>query len=114
MEAWAAPFQAQFGHALDFGMGLHAGRVAVGRVGFEETTTFTAVGEVVNTASRLQEHSKVAGARLVLSRDAARLAGVLDRLGTPEEIPVRGRSASLAVLHVPRPAALWGAPQVSS
>ncbi len=114
MEAWATPFQAQFGHALDFGMGLHAGRVAVGRVGFEETTTFTAVGEVVNTASRLQEHSKVAGARLVLSRDAARLAGVLDRLDSPVEIPVRGRSVPLAVLPVARPAALWGTPPVSS
>ena len=46
-------------------MGLHAGRVALGQVGYEDTTTFSAVGEVVNTASRLQDHSKVVGARLV-------------------------------------------------
>lgn len=106
MEAWNEAFQAQFGHALDFGMGLHAGAVAVGQVGFEDTTTFTAVGEVVNTASRLQDHSKVVGARLVLSADVARLAGMQDRLGTPGAITVRGRSQPLDVLHVARPSSL--------
>ena len=72
--------------------------------------TFSAVGEVVNTASRLQDHSKVVGARLVLSLDAARLAGVADALGMPEEVQVRGRSQPLQVLHVKQPSQLWGAP----
>ncbi|HQQ71581.1 MAG TPA: adenylate/guanylate cyclase domain-containing protein, partial [Alicycliphilus sp.] len=93
---------------LDFGMGLHAGRVAVGRVGYEDTTSFTAVGEVVNTASRLQDYSKVAAARLVISLDAARLAGVADGLGDPVPVQVRGRSQPLQVLHVRRPSELWG------
>ncbi|MDA8523520.1 adenylate/guanylate cyclase domain-containing protein [Acidovorax sp. NCPPB 4044] len=108
MDAWTGAFHAQFDQALDFGMGLHAGAVAVGQVGFEDTTTFTAVGEVVNTASRLQDYSKVAGARLVLSLDVARSAGAQDALGTPERIAVRGRSQPLPVLHVARPSALWG------
>ena len=108
MDAWSKTLDAQFGLALDFGMGLHAGRVALGRVGYEDTTTFTAVGEVVNTASRLQDHSKVVGARLVMSLQAARLAGVADRLGAPEQVQVRGRSVPLQVLHVKQPSRLWG------
>lgn len=108
MDAWSQTLNAQFGLALDFGMGLHAGRVALGRVGYEDTTTFTAVGEVVNTASRLQDHSKVVGARLVLSLQAARLAGVADVLGAPEQVQVRGRTAPLQVLHVKQPSRLWG------
>lgn len=107
MDAWGESFAAQFGHALDFGMGLHAGRVAVGRVGWGESTTFSAVGEVVNTASRLQDYSKVAGARLVLSLQAARGAGVEQALGLPVEVAVRGRSQPLEVLHVPHPARQW-------
>ncbi|PIF92574.1 adenylate cyclase [Acidovorax sp. 62] len=110
MDAWSETFRTQFGQSLDFGMGLHAGRVALGQVGYEDTTTFSAVGEVVNTASRLQDHSKVVGARLVLSLEAARLAGVADALGTPEEVQVRGRSQPLQVLHVKRPSQLWGPP----
>ncbi|UCU99073.1 adenylate/guanylate cyclase domain-containing protein [Acidovorax radicis] len=108
MDAWSKTLDAQFGLALDFGMGLHAGRVALGRVGYEDTTTFTAVGEVVNTASRLQDHSKVVGARLVMSLQAARLAGVADVLGAPEQVQVRGRSVPLQVLHVKQPSRLWG------
>ena len=108
MDAWSAGFEAQFGQRLDFGMGLHAGPVALGQVGYQDTTTFSAVGEVVNTASRLQDHSKVAAARLVLSLDAARHAGVDGQLGAPECLAVRGRSEPLAVLHVERPSALWG------
>ncbi len=108
MDAWSETLGAQFGLALDFGMGLHAGRVALGRVGYEDTTTFTAVGEVVNTASRLQDHSKVVGARLVMSLQAAQLAGVANALGAPEQVLVRGRSAPLQVLHVKQPSRWWG------
>ncbi len=104
MDAWGAGFEAQFGHRLDFGMGLHAGRTAVGEVGYLETTTFTAVGEVVNTASRLQDHSKAADARLVVSVFAAQQAGMADRWGCPHTVQLRGRAEPLEVLHVPRPA----------
>lgn len=99
MDAWSAAFEAQFGQRLDFGMGLHAGRAAVGEVGYLETTTFSAIGEVVNTASRLQDHSKKASARLVLSLFAAEQAGAADDFGAPELLAVRGRTAPLQVLY---------------
>ncbi|KEH11072.1 hypothetical protein GY15_29950 [Delftia sp. 670] len=107
MQEWSASFEAQFGQPVDFGMGLHAGRAAVGRVGFEHTTTFTAVGEVVNTASRLQEYTKSAQARLVLSLEVARRAGVADGLGEVRQVQVRGRSEPLPALHVARPGLQW-------
>jgi adenylate cyclase len=107
MQEWSHTFEAQFGQPVDFGMGLHAGRAAVGRVGFEHTTTFTAVGEVVNTASRLQEYTKSAQARLVLSLEVARRAGVADGLGEVRQVQVRGRSEPLQALHVARPGLQW-------
>ncbi|HEY0201249.1 MAG TPA: adenylate/guanylate cyclase domain-containing protein, partial [Burkholderiaceae bacterium] len=70
LDIWGEEFKRAFGQPLDFGMGLHAGPVVLGRVGYQDNTTFTAVGEVVNTASRLQDHSRVAAARLVVSLDA--------------------------------------------
>jgi adenylate cyclase len=103
MNAWSEGFEAQFGQRLDFGMGLHAGRAAVGEVGYMETTTFTAIGEVVNTASRLQDHSKMAASRLVVSLFAAEQAGAADTLGPAQTLNVRGRSEPLQVLY-PQPA----------
>ena len=99
MDAWSEGFEAQFGQRLEFGMGLHAGRAAVGEVGYLETTTFTAIGEVVNTASRLQDHSKTAASRLVVSLFAAQQAGIADAMGAPESLTVRGRSEPLEVLY---------------
>ncbi|OUM00956.1 adenylate/guanylate cyclase domain-containing protein [Variovorax sp. JS1663] len=103
MDAWSKGFEAQFGQRLDFGMGLHAGRAAVGEVGYLQTTSFTAIGEVVNTASRLQDHSKQASARLVLSLFAARQAGMADAFGDAELLAVRGRTEPLEVLYVHGP-----------
>ena len=103
MDAWSEGFEAQFGQRLEFGMGLHAGRAAVGQVGYLETTTFTAIGEVVNTASRLQDHSKTSASRLVVSLFAAQQAGVADAMGPAETLAVRGRSEPLRVLY-PQPA----------
>lgn len=109
MQAWGQSFHAEFGQTLEYGMGLHAGSVALGRVGFENTTSFTAVGEVVNTASRLQEYSKIAQARLVLSAQVARLAQVRATLGESQQVQVRGRTEPLEVFHVVRPAEHWQA-----
>lgn len=107
MDAWSEGFEAQFGQRLAFGMGLHAGRAAVGEVGYLETTTFTAIGEVVNTASRLQDHSKTAASRLVVSLFAAEQAGVANAMGPAEALAVRGRSEPLQVLYSqPAPLAL--------
>ncbi|WPH19764.1 adenylate/guanylate cyclase domain-containing protein [Variovorax paradoxus] len=98
MDAWSEGFEAQFGHQLEFGMGLHAGRAAVGEVGYLDTTTFTAIGEVVNTASRLQDHAKTAASRLVVSVFAAQQAGFAHAGGQVEMLAVRGRSEPIAVI----------------
>lgn len=98
MDAWSESFEAQFGQRLEFGMGLHAGRAAVGEVGYLDTTTFTAIGEVVNTASRLQDHAKAASSRLVVSLFAAQQAGLTHKMDEVDMLRVRGRSEPLAVI----------------
>ncbi|WP_244541472.1 adenylate/guanylate cyclase domain-containing protein [Rhizobium tibeticum] len=41
------------GHAIGFGIGLAMGWATVGRIGYEERVDYTAIGHVVNLASRL-------------------------------------------------------------
>jgi adenylate cyclase len=41
------------GHSLGFGIGLAMGRATVGRIGYESRLDYTAIGPVVNLASRL-------------------------------------------------------------
>jgi adenylate cyclase len=69
---------------LRLGVGLDVGRAYVGNVGSGEVKDFTAVGDVVNTASRLQ--SAAGAGQIVMSE---RLFGRL------EKSPVDAESASL-------------------
>ena len=41
------------GHAIGFGMGLAKGPATVGRIGYEGRSDYTAIGNVVNLASRI-------------------------------------------------------------
>ncbi|HZR70301.1 MAG TPA: adenylate/guanylate cyclase domain-containing protein [Burkholderiales bacterium] len=85
----------EFGQRFGFGMGVHAGPAAVGEVGYRDTRTLSAVGDAVNTASRLQELAKRYGARLVISEPVARGAG-LDTTGLQARtLEIRGRTTPL-------------------
>ena len=97
MEALNETMQREFGKRLDFGIGIHAGMAAVGTVGYRETRTLTAVGDAVNTASRLQELTKHFGTRMVLSEDVLLHAGREAQECVAHDIDVRGRRGRLKV-----------------
>ena len=101
MEALNDTLVHEFGRRLDFGIGIHAGTAAVGTVGYRETRTLTAVGDAVNTASRLQELTKHFGAHLVVSEDVLRHSGRKHDDLVPHEIDVRGRRGRLTVYALP-------------
>jgi adenylate cyclase len=86
---------------IRIGIGLHVGRTIVGEMGYGKTVTVTAIGDAVNTASRLEDETKQFGVQLVVSDAVAALAGV-DLSGFPaRELDIRGREETLAVRLVP-------------
>ncbi|MDY0883980.1 adenylate/guanylate cyclase domain-containing protein [Dongia soli] len=80
---------------LRIGIGIHVGTVIVGEMGFAGAQALTAIGDTVNTASRLENATKEFDCQLLLSSEVAALAGLrLDDL-TPHDIPLRGRSKNV-------------------
>ncbi len=85
---------------LRIGIGIHVGSAIVGEMGYARATSLTAIGDAVNTASRLEAMTKEYQAQLVISEEVARYAG-LEPIAYPRhEIMIRGREAPLAILVV--------------
>jgi adenylate cyclase len=82
---------------LRIGIGLHFGATIVGEMGYGKAVSLTAVGDAVNTASRLESASKEYACELVVSEDLVSRAGI-DLAAFPRhEIALRGREQMLAI-----------------
>ncbi len=85
---------------LRIGIGIHIGPAIVGEMGYAAAVSVTAVGDTVNTASRLESISKEFAAQLVVSADVAARAEADLSAWRREAVAVRGRREPLAVFIV--------------
>jgi adenylate cyclase len=82
---------------LRMGIGIHVGPVIVGEMGHRRARSLTAIGDPVNTASRLEALTKEYASQLVVSDDVTRLAGIDLSSFPSHEIEVRGRTTTLSI-----------------
>lgn len=79
-------------------VGLHYGEAIIGNFGGKGRIQYTALGDTMNLAARLEAANKQLGSSILISREAASYSsGVLFR--PLAEIVVRGRSASVEVVE---------------
>jgi adenylate cyclase len=85
---------------IQIGIGIHSGPAIVGSIGSPQRLEFTAIGNTVNIASRMQGLTKTTGRPLVVT------AAVRDRSGALfsfEELPpqeVRGIDGQVVIFAV--------------
>lgn len=95
---------------LNIGIGIHTGTVILGRVGDAgetgSTQRITALGDAVNTASRLEAVSKDLSAQLVVSAQTIAASGINFAKKRRKVIRIRGKENEVSVLVFKRASAL--------
>lgn len=82
------------GKEFDIGVGIHMGRAVAGTIGSSERYEYTFIGDVVNTASRLDGLSKRLGYRIIVSDKVVNLlpAELREKFMDLGQQRVRGKS----------------------
>jgi len=85
-------------HEIGVGIGLHTGEATVGYIGSERRSEYTAIGDTVNTASRLESNSK--GGEILISDATAKAARSRYALKPREPIAVKNRQQPIDLWEV--------------
>jgi adenylate cyclase len=91
---------------IRFGIGINGGEVIVGDIGFRDHIVFTALGDAVNVAARLQDMTKSLGCEAICSDEVRATAGLLPDALPRQDVEIRGRSGPISVCVIARADAL--------
>ncbi|HZQ12820.1 MAG TPA: adenylate/guanylate cyclase domain-containing protein [Pseudolabrys sp.] len=93
-------FASDLREPIAFGIGIHGGEVIIGDIGFKEHTVFTALGDPVNVAARLQDMTKALHCQLVVSDEVCAAAGLAGAALPRSQVSIRGRDEPMVVRAV--------------
>ncbi len=82
------------------GIGIHTGNAVVGEIGTAKKKEFTAIGDTVNVASRLEGETKAMSCVIVASAETVRAAGARVVTGRHDYLKVKGRAEPVEVYEI--------------
>src|SRR5208282_4006520 len=91
---------------IQFGIGIHGGEVIIGDIGFRDHTVFTAIGDAVNVAARLQDLTKTLNCAAIVSEEVCKTSGMAADALTRTEVSIRGRDEPMTVRMATDPTVL--------
>ena len=97
-EALQKELEEKFGRTVSFGVGVHYGPAVVGNIGAPNRMDYTAIGDTVNTAARLEANAP-GGCIYVSHTVAEALEGRVRFTSLGDTVPLKGKAAGFEVLR---------------
>lgn len=89
----------KYGRTVGFGIGVHCGQAVVGNIGTKIRMDYTAIGDTVNTAARLESNA-TAGQILISRAVAEQLEGRIKVTSLGNTIKLKGKAEGFEVLKL--------------
>lgn len=89
----------KYGRSVSFGVGVHCGKAVVGNIGADIRMDYTAIGDTVNTAARLEANAKAG--EVLISRDVYdALQGRIRAVSLGSSIQLKGKSRQFEIFRL--------------
>ncbi len=85
---------------IRFGIGIHGGEVIIGDIGYRDHMVFTALGDAVNVAARLQDMTKGLACEVIFSEEVHKTAELSADALPQHDVDIRGRAEPMIVRAV--------------
>lgn len=85
---------------FDVGVGIHSGEAVIGNIGSSSRMEYTAIGDTVNLASRLEGKTKETHCAILASVDTVVAAGAAVRTGSRHILTVKGRGEPVEAFEI--------------
>ena len=89
-----------YGRPIKMRVGVNSGRALVGNIGSDNRLNYTAIGDTVNIASRLEGANKIFGTGIIIGEATRRAAGDAIVVRELDMIAVYGRAEGIAIFEL--------------
>lgn len=100
LEEFNKYLESQFQHKFRSGIGIHTGTAIIGNLGFNKKKEYTALGDTVNTASRIESLTSKSNTKILVSESTYHQIKLQFNWGKAYKAKVKGKEEALLVCEL--------------